>query len=182
VRYEVEMIDVEAWGKELDIENLALGLRRRGIDVVAQDAKQLTLAATKRRIDREALLCWLGQDGAHDAPADPLSPNPSELPSLRFKSRWNERRSALLARHPWLERLVDDFVNYVLELESEARVEQHGQTVTFIMPRGRRAGLRLRTGGVWLAARRNGVEITEWVRSETDFERGLAWLKNLPDY
>lgn len=183
--FQIEALDTAELSKELEIEELARLLEARGVEVFQVDGRTLIAVATWERVRREAVQAWLrapdheaGSAGEVRAERDWI-----DVPEqARFESQWNERRTRLLDRHPWLRELVDSFVNYVTDRDPNARVQQHGQTVTFVMPRGRRAGLRLRTKGIWLAARRQGEEISEWVRSHEDFERGLRWLQALPDY
>lgn len=96
---------------------------------------------------------------------------------MKSYTEWNHRR----ANHP-TRQLGDEFKSYVRRLDPTIEAQQNGQTVTFRNTLGRRAGMRLRAAGLVLAATRNGQELKILMASERDFDAGLKWLQQLPDY
>jgi hypothetical protein len=97
----------------------------------------------------------------------------------RYQSAWNERRTKLLERNPALQRLLEEFVEFVRRTAPEIKLKQNAQTITFVAPNGSKAGLRLRAGRggdvprLWLARSTGSFA----VRNVADFERGRRFIE-----
>lgn len=185
-KLEIEVLPVDELSEEFGLPRLGEYLRTATYELFEQDGRRWVAVADWNRFVRASV------EGAWELPGE------SDENRLQFDmggqaqeepvTSWNWRRAGLISRNPWLGRLADDFIRYVLANEPEARAQPHGQTVTFVMPPARRAGLRLRvgrgreSGGLWLVAQRRGQPIETWVRSEADFQDALQWLRNLPNY
>lgn len=191
-KVEVEAIPLEELQREYETDGPIEDYLRQAayVELIESEGELLIPVQMWRRFVRHSIhSVWDPPSKAVNTEQQPQKGAESrDEPGRRgFVPRWNSRRQELIDHNPWLGSLAENFVNYLLAHDSSASAEPHGQTITLIMSRGRRAGLRLRAGrgeraGLWLVAERNGMTHEELVRSEDDFERALLWLQNLPDY
>ncbi|MDP9236327.1 MAG: hypothetical protein M3P30_02835 [Chloroflexota bacterium] len=190
-KIEIEVLSVSDLEREYETDRPLEDYVRQAeyIELIESEGELFIPAHSWRRFVRQSIhIAWepIEGRGVPEAPALRLGEAAQEG-AKRFVPRWNTRRQELIAHNPWLGTLAESFVSRLLTTDPSAAAESHGSTITLIMSRGRRAGLRLRAGrgersGLWLVAERNGKTLDELVRSESDFERGLRWLQDLPDY
>lgn len=171
-------LDIADLENEFEVVDLAQHLEQEGFSPVELYGKQLIPEVSWKRfihnlIQRDAMQpgSTQGDRVAIGVDADAGGP-----------TTWGERRTQQLARHPQLERLIGSFKEFITEALPGTTTQQNKWTITFVLPDGRRAGMKPRVKGLWLYARRSGKTDGTWVKSPDDFEHGLSWLRALPQY
>lgn len=95
---------------------------------------------------------------------------------------WGRRRARLLELNPRTQRLLELFGAAIARELPDAQIEQNRTTRTITMPDGGQAGLLLRARYLLLRATRGSEKLSLPIRSEEEIAKGIAWLRDLPEY